>query len=289
MTRVITNLLIAVCFSTTGFSQVNSESSLLWEISGNQLTQPSYLFGTVHVICKENFFFPEIVKEKFLAATSVYLEAELDDPSFDSKWMSAMQLDSGKTIQQLLGDNAFNKFDSCFTRITGESAIQYNNYKPLMLIGQLSNQTMLCQETESYEQWFINLATLHRIEIKGLETNEEVVAVFDAIPDDVFAEVLLEFALNFQQQLKISQRLESTYKTQDIDLIFNDAVQAIGVFGKEFLEVHKRRNANWIPIMQKSMLQSSSFFAVGAGHLGGDIGVVALLRKLGYTVKPVKL
>jgi uncharacterized protein YbaP (TraB family) len=37
------------------------------------------------------------------------------------------------------------------------------------------------------------------------------------------------------------------------------------------------------------MQQSPSFFAVGAAHLGGDIGVITLLRKQGYTVKPVKM
>jgi uncharacterized protein YbaP (TraB family) len=31
-----------------------------------------------------------------------------------------------------------------------------------------------------------------------------------------------------------------------------------------------------------------TFFAVGAGHLGGNTGVIALLRKQGYTVKPVQ-
>ncbi|MFT5800980.1 MAG: hypothetical protein ACI956_000785, partial [Nonlabens sp.] len=31
-----------------------------------------------------------------------------------------------------------------------------------------------------------------------------------------------------------------------------------------------------------------TFFAVGAGHLGGDIGVIALLRKAGYSVEPIR-
>ncbi|MBC8172521.1 MAG: TraB/GumN family protein, partial [Chitinophagales bacterium] len=30
-------------------------TSLLWEISGNGLTKPSYLFGTVHLIDKKDF------------------------------------------------------------------------------------------------------------------------------------------------------------------------------------------------------------------------------------------
>jgi uncharacterized protein len=42
-------------------------------------------------------------------------------------------------------------------------------------------------------------------------------------------------------------------------------------------------------VMKTNMQKSSCFFAVGAAHLGGDIGVIALLRKQGYNVKPIKL
>jgi uncharacterized protein YbaP (TraB family) len=48
-----------------------------------------------------------------------------------------------------------------------------------------------------------------------------------------------------------------------------------------------KRNKNWIPKMKKAMKESPSFFAVGAGHLGGKSGVLALLRKKGYKVEPI--
>jgi uncharacterized protein YbaP (TraB family) len=48
------------------------------------------------------------------------------------------------------------------------------------------------------------------------------------------------------------------------------------------------RNKNWIPVMGEMMKTQPVFFAVGAGHLGGKNGVIALLRQEGYTVVPVK-
>jgi uncharacterized protein YbaP (TraB family) len=36
------------------------------------------------------------------------------------------------------------------------------------------------------------------------------------------------------------------------------------------------------------MQKESTFFAVGAGHLGGAQGVIALLREAGYTVTAIK-
>ena len=49
------------------------------------------------------------------------------------------------------------------------------------------------------------------------------------------------------------------------------------------------RNRNWIPIMEGMMKEKPTFFAVGAGHLGGKNGVIKLLRKEGYTLKPLHI
>ena len=65
------------------------------------------------------------------------------------------------------------------------------------------------------------------------------------------------------------------------------ADEASGIGGYEDLLL-VRRNRNWIPVMGEMMMAKPTFFAVGAGHLGGDEGVVALLREAGYTVKPLK-
>ena len=47
------------------------------------------------------------------------------------------------------------------------------------------------------------------------------------------------------------------------------------------------RNKKWIPeIIQQAKLEPT-FFAVGAGHLAGEKGVINLLIKQGYTVSPV--
>ena len=40
--------------------------------------------------------------------------------------------------------------------------------------------------------------------------------------------------------------------------------------------------------MANMMSRQKTFFAVGAGHLGGETGVVALLRQAGYTLSPVR-
>ena len=93
---------------------------------------------------------------------------------------------------------------------------------------------------------------------------------------------------DFQNQVTEFEKLISIYKTQDIDSIFNLTQQGTDELNAE-AELLTKRNSNWIPVMKANMQKASCFFAVCAALLGGDIGVIALLKKQGYTVKPVKL
>ena len=47
------------------------------------------------------------------------------------------------------------------------------------------------------------------------------------------------------------------------------------------------RNRRWVSLMPEQMKEGSILFAVGAGHLPGDQGVIKLLQKQGYSVKPM--
>ena len=80
MKKILSSVLASIFFFSLCFGQTEPKSSLLWEITGKDLKQPSYLFGTIHIICKEDFFLPATVTEKFTKADKVFLEMDMDDP-----------------------------------------------------------------------------------------------------------------------------------------------------------------------------------------------------------------
>ena len=287
MKKTLLFLLVAV-ISCNSFAQTNSASSLLWEITGKNLKQPSYLFGTVHMICKEDFFLPEVVRTKFTAAEEVFLELDMDDPAMMMKMMTMMQLPKGQTIKQLFGDTAFAAFDKKYQKITGMSAVMFNTFKPLMLMTMLTEKSLSCSSRESYEQTLMAIAAKEKKDIKGLEKMEDQVAVFDGIPDSVEIVNLQTMVNNFDKSIEEFKKLVAIYKQQDVEALFK-----LTTASPELMDAQNdllvKRNNNWIPVMQKNMEAKACFFAVGAAHLGGDIGVINLLRKQGYTVKPVQL
>ena len=79
-------------------------------------------------------------------------------------------------------------------------------------------------------------------------------------------------------QIYISEDIEALYGY--MDEYMNHDVELMAKFLDE-------RNNNWIPEIAKMSKDVSTFYGVGAGHLGGKQGVINLLKKAGYTVTPI--
>ena len=83
--------------------------------------------------------------------------------------------------------------------------------------------------------------------------------------------------------------LMAAYKAQDLPHLMKLTKESeFNTESPEFMEdLLAKRNANWVPIIEKAARAKSTFFAFGALHLGGEDGVVNLLRAKGYAVKAI--
>ncbi len=66
-------------------AQSNDQSSLLWKISGNGLTEESYLFGTIHIICADQFLMDNLIKNAFKSTDQLVMELDMSDPDLQQK------------------------------------------------------------------------------------------------------------------------------------------------------------------------------------------------------------
>ena len=124
----------------------------------------------------------------------------------------------------------------------------------------------------------------------GLETAEYQMSIFDKIPYEDQAKMLIDGlrTVTPEGDENEMERMTKLYQNQDIEamqeMIGGDST---GMAEYEDLLLGQR-NRNWISVMGRMMLEQPTFFAVGAGHLGGQGGVVALLRKEGYRVEALQ-
>lgn len=283
---ICTMALLAITSVSYAQQDPKNDKALLWEISGKGLSSPSYLYGTIHIICKEDFRFSTTLKDKFMNAKEVFLEIDMDDPGMMMKMASLMMM-KDKSLKDLMSAEDYSFLSKYVQDSLGMPMMLFNKMKPMTLISLLSTRTLPCSGSESYEQTMINMAKQQKKDIKGLETLEDQIGVFDKIPDSVEIQMVLDMIRKMPEQREQFLRIVKAYKNEDINALAKEMNESPDMKGVEDILL-VNRNKNWIPVMEKAMKEGNCLFAVGAGHLPGSDGVIALLRKAGYTVKPVQ-
>jgi uncharacterized protein YbaP (TraB family) len=280
--------LIAFLLIFCGYNTyAQKENSLLWEVSGNGLSKPSYLFGTIHMICKEDFFMPDVVVEKFKASDKVFLEMDMDDPKMQMKLLKLATLPSGQSLKKIFGDD-YKTVDSFFKVHSQFPLILFNGFKPMMVMSLLYMEMLPCEAQESYEQKFIAMAGEEKKDILGLETVEDQMKVFDDIPDSIEAKNIVKMIAEYELQKQQFAAMVKIYKEQNLQKLMQTVEGSPDLMNAEEALLTNRNN-NWIPVMETNMKEGGCFFAVGAAHLAGKNGVIGLLQKAGYKVRPVKI
>ena len=157
-----------------------------------------------------------------------------------------------------------------------------------MLLSSLDPNNMGAggSELKSYEMEFLSIAQKKGLEMKGLETIAFQMSIFDSIPYRVQAEMLLEQINQKDEGISMIDGMAGIYKKQDIQKMEEMLENEAGMDQFKDLLLY-RRNKRWIAPMIEMMRNKPSFFAVGAGHLPGEKGVISLLRKAGFTVEPL--
>lgn len=270
-----------------GNTQIHKDNnSLLWEISGNHLSKPSYLFGTFHLMCKEDILFSENLKAAIKYAQSLYLEMDMDDPSNTFGALMYMNMKDGITLKDLYSIENYKKAERFFKDSLHTGLEMFQKMKPEFLSTLLYPMMMPCKSMDGVEAELMKLIKADKKQINGLETIAFQASIFDSIPYEMQANSLLnmidsiaEFKIRFINMLNI-------YKSQHLDEIENSFNEEPG-FNDQREWLLDNRNKAWVEKLKIIMKEENIFIAVGAGHLVGEKGLVYLLRKEGYTLKPV--
>jgi uncharacterized protein YbaP (TraB family) len=277
---------LVVLIGAWNLSAQKLENSLLWEISGNGLEKSSYLFGTIHATCDATLS-PKVVKA--LDETSqLVLEIDMDDPAMQMKMMKGIMMKDGKTLNDLVSQEEYNAIDSLFTKNMGMSVGMMKTFKPSLLQSALIPKLLDCP-MQSFETELVKVAKEQKEDIKGLETIEYQMSIFDAIPYEDQVQGLLRSAKdNLAYDKAMMKSMLEIYHSEDINKMLSmmeeDDSSIMVQHSDKMLDA---RNTKWIPEIGKFANEKPTFFGVGAAHLGGENGVISLLRKEGYTVKPI--
>ena len=268
------------------------ESSLLWKVTGNDLKKPSYIYGRIHMICKDDAALGDSLVAAIEESERVYFEIDMDDMLGMLTAFKDFQMRDDTTLADLLSKDDYKKVKEYMeSKNVMLPFSMLETYKPLLASSLLMETGTGCEQSVAMEQLIMQVAKENSKRIDGLETMSYQASIFDSIPYKLQAEQLLKYVKEGGDRSKADKQFEEmvkAYKDQDIEKLgkfVSDDDDGLGHY-QDILIFN--RNKNWVQKLKKIMPERTVVVAVGAGHLAGEKGVIKLLRKEGYTVTPVK-
>lgn len=290
-------VLVASCKSSQKAEQtptldqpIDTDKTLLWQISGNNLATPSYLFGTIHIISSDDYFLGDNVVKKLSSSQQLILEMDLSNIN-PLEIAKASILPEGKTIKDYYTEEEYIEVESYFADSIGAPMslfkTAYAKLKPFFL-QQFIYLKHLGDNTSSYEMEFMDMAKVRNIELSGLETLTEQLAMVDKMSlEDQYKSFLKTVREGYQQTGYLDELIEA-YKAKDIHRLYEMIMDYDEIQDITYVLVDER-NEKWVEKLIPTFEKQSVFVAVGAGHLGGPKGMIQLLRNQGYTVDPISM
>lgn len=292
MKRFSAVLLVSLLAISAHAQHVDENNTLLWKISGNGLEKPSYLFGTIHMLCADDAVLSSNMKKVIRECDEVYFEVDMDNLFEMIGAIGKMKMTGDTTLQDLLTKEEYKKVKDYFE--SKNSLLPFSmleTFKPILAASTLEEGSMPCENTAMMEQVIMEEAKKNKKKIQGMETMAYQAGILDSIPYKLQAQQLLSYidgTMTGDKEDKQMKEMFDAYKKQDLKKLEDLMVETdAGMAGFTDLLLY-HRNQNWVKKLKLLMPDKSLLIAVGAGHLPGEKGVINLLRKEGYTVTPVE-
>lgn len=268
-----------------------SAQSLLWKVSGNELKQPSYLFGTYHILKDSYLDGTPKVKKAYQQAQGVVVETTVDSSAMLQMAMQAMMFDN--SLRKLISPEDYELVAKEFRASTGIDLAMFDQIKPVYTAMMLS-MAQIEKESDTLRKFtglpldlfFASDGQKQGKTITPLETMEEQMGFLlnhDSI--DKQAEQLVQIVKDKREMQHSSKRITDLYLKEDLAGMWKMNEEYSQKYGDTAYLVDKR-NENWLKRLPALMASKPLFVAVGALHLPGPNGLIELLRKAGYTVEP---
>lgn len=262
----------------------DQQKSLLWEISKDSILK-GYLFGTMHVRSDRAFTYADQILG-FMQNCEIYA-AEMDLGSADPDRLNvASQLPEGQTLKSYLTDKQFAKVQKSILKSFGIDLRFWLHRHPFLTVSMLSELLLENDHLLALDHYLWNEAKKMEMEMHGLESFDEQMNVMETMKVEDHVKHLRSVARSPRKFRRQILSLVASYEAHDIRGIYKSSKKQLQNLRRKMLY---DRNVVMADRVVKLMENGILFSAFGAAHLGGNKGVIAIMKKQGLQLKPVKL
>ncbi|WP_333864835.1 TraB/GumN family protein [Sphingobacterium sp.] len=281
--KKISTLLVLLLF--VAFCSFAQDSSMLWKISGNGLKQDSYLFGTIHMLCPDDFVIKQKNLDAFNSSKKIIFEVDLSKPE-NAKSLQAFAVSDPNFIKAFSADE-IKRMDSVL-RAQQLSITLLDYASPVAVISLFSMKGFDCPDPTKMKSYEVELAALANSQGKTIGELETPDFQFNLLKDLITPKLFMESVFQLDKYPALTAKMVEAYKTENLEeltkLLEDSAWMTVEQKDKLLID----RNLNWSNLIPEIIKDQSSFIAIGAGHLAGNKGLISLLRDKGFTVEAVK-
>lgn len=285
MKKLINKIAFFGLLLTGIIGNAQNEPSLLWQIEGNGLEKPSYLFGTIHMICEDDFMMTPAIEHSLENVEAFYAEIDFSNQEEIMIMQTAMMAD--EPLSKRLDQKTYEEFKNLLREPLHIEIDALENLSDAAIVSMIAMKSFPCTDLKMYEIELFQTALKNEKTMGGLETVGQQMELMNRTMN---TETILKMLQELKEKgFESTEKLVTLYKEQQIDELL-DLMKENSYMDEElYNEILVERNQNWVEKIPEIMQMHSTFFAVGAGHLGGEQGVLHLLRSRGFEVTPVSI
>jgi len=286
MNRFFTTLATSLLVIGSVFGSFAQEAnSLLWKVSGKDIRKPSYIFGTIHMLPEDKYFFTDKMQAALTSSDVLALEVDMDVPLAEQmKIAGEMIMPDGKSWADYMTADEYALVKSAFVDSLGfkeKKVDKYSKIKPIYVSGLIL--TELIGKVKMYEKELTSLAKKEKKTIIGLETFQEQMDIVGSIPLEDQIQDLKESTASMVSDYNEMLDAYTAQNLTKLEKISEDDES----FDKMEAKLLTERNDRWVKAIQAKLAATPTFYAVGAMHLVGEKGLLEQLKAAGYSVEAV--
>jgi len=262
---------------------MKKKNTLLWEIKGDTIKSPSYVFGTMHVQDERAFRNIEFVENCILNCEAFAAEYDLDtDDAMAFRTAGIFQ--NEEKLSQLLNPKIYSKLSKLFKKETGQELIHFDNHKPFLIINILTATLFNNDFHLSLDQHLQEFSKENEKIILGIESFETQLEIMNKMDIENHLKSLKDMALHFERFRRNIKKVTTLYLEADLQKLLKNVKKTSGSMRKLLLYDRNENMANRIAELAQA---NSIFCAIGAGHLAGKKGVLRFLKMKGLSTEPI--
>jgi uncharacterized protein YbaP (TraB family) len=274
---------------TSGALAQTRGRSFLWRVqSGSNVM---YLAGSVHALTPDAYPLNPAYERAFTASSALVEEidlAEADPLSGGLGLLAKGMYQDGRTLDRTVSRETLALVQDKLkgTPLTLDAIQLMKPWMVMLMLEALGSQSAGLDPELGLDKHFYNLATNGGKQVIGLETAESQIDRFDKMPESMQEQMLKSELAEMDTEKTSLRSLLTAWQTGDAPAIEKMLLGSFSSNPTAYDSLITQRNRNWMPQLEACLKRTSPcFVVVGAAHIVGPQGLLAMLQQRGYRVE----